>query len=278
MSGIFLTMKRIPGGVAFVVAGALAVGGLSACGGGTAGKIRNLANGTTAKRIEKFQQRLETAQKLEYTAEYESKDSSGKTETIRVAQKPPKSLFSSGDTTIINDGTDTFTCTKSGGSSGSETQCIKTAGTGGNGSLAGFTQALSGAAVVGALSAAAIVPGIDAKESTRDLAGQHMDCVQITKSKENTHPEYCVTQDGILGYVADDSGNVFSMTSFKKSTSDSDFKPTGKVVTPEDLANQATSTTIESTTSTTEEATTSTTEEPTTDTSDTTDTTDTTTG
>ena len=118
MSGIFLTMKRIPGGVAFVVAGALAVGGLSACGGGTAGKIRNLANGTTAKRIEKFQQRLETAQKLEYTAEYESKDSSGKTETIRVAQKPPKSLFSSGDTTIINDGTDTFTCTKSGGSSG----------------------------------------------------------------------------------------------------------------------------------------------------------------
>ena len=60
MSGIFLTMKRIPGGVAFVVAGALAVGGLSACGGGTAGKIRNLANGTTAKRIEKFQQRLET--------------------------------------------------------------------------------------------------------------------------------------------------------------------------------------------------------------------------
>jgi len=269
-------MKRIPGGVAVAVAAVISIGGLSACGGGTAGKIRNLANGTSAKRIEKFQQRLETAQKLEYTADYESKDSSGKTETIHVAQKPPKSAFTSGETTIINDGTDTFTCTKG---DGSETQCIKTEGTGGNGSLAGFTQALSGAAVVGALSAAAIIPGFDAKETTRDLAGQHMDCVQITKSKEGTHPEYCVTQDGILGYVADDSGNVFSMTSFKKSAGDGEFKPTGKVVTPEDLANQATSTTVEqSTTSTTVEEpttdTTDTTEEPTTDTSDTTDTTE----
>ena len=269
-------MQRNSGGRALVVAACVTVGavGLAACGGGTAGKIRNLANGTTAKRIASFQSKLESAQKLEFTADYESKDSSGKTEKIHVAQKPPKSSFTSGETTIINDGKDTFTCTPSGSGS-SDTQCVKTTGTGAGGSLAGFTQALSGAAVVGALSAAAILPGVDAKQTTRDMAGQHMDCVVITKGGGNTHPEYCITQDGILGYVADDSGNVFSMTSFKKSTDESEFRPKGKVVSPEDLANQATSTTVtteESTTTTTEEETT-TTEEPTTDTSDTTDTT-----
>src|SRR5581483_6046381 len=108
-------------------------------------------------------------------------------------------------------------------------QCLKAAGAGGASSLAGVATALSGAGVVAALSAAAIVPGFDAKQSTRDLAGQHLDCVTITKSADNKHPEYCVTQDGILGYVADDSGSTFSLTSFKKDASDSDFTPPGKV-------------------------------------------------
>ena len=107
-------MQRNSGGWALAVAGLVLFGAAGACGGGTAGKIRNLANGTAAKRIEKFQQRLETAQKLEFTADYESKDSSSKTEKIHVAQKPPKSSFTSGETTIINDGKDTFTCTPSG--------------------------------------------------------------------------------------------------------------------------------------------------------------------
>lgn len=261
-------MSRLRGGIALVVLLSL-TGGCS-----TASKVRNLANGTSAKRIEKFSQRLETAQKLVYTADYESKDSSGKSEKVHVVQKPPKSAFSSGDTTIINDGTDTFTCGPQ--DSGSGIQCIKSAGTGGNGSLAGFTQGLSGAAVVSALSAAAIIPGFDAKESTRDVAGQHLDCVSV-KSKSDKS-EYCVTADGILGFVSDEKGNVFTLTSFKKSASDNDFKPPGKVVTPEDLANQATSTTTStSTTSTTDSTTSTSTTSTTLDTSNSTDTTDTTT-
>jgi hypothetical protein len=262
-------MWRIRGGIALVVLLSL-TSGCSA-----ASKVRNLANGTAAKRIEKFSQRLQTAQKLVYTADYESKDSSGKSEKVHVVQKPPKSAFTSGDTTIINDGQDTFTCGPQ--DSGSGVQCIKTVGTGGNGSLAAFTQGLSGAAVVGALSAAAIVPGFDAKESTRDVAGQHLDCVSVNENGK--HPEYCVTADGILGFVNDESGNVFSLTSFKKSASDSEFTPPGKVVTPEDLANQATSTTTSTSTTSTTEATTSTTLDTsnTSNSTDTTDTTDTTT-
>jgi hypothetical protein len=265
-------MWRFRGGIALVVLLAL-TGGCS-----TASKVRNLANGTSAKRIAKFSQRLETAQKLVYTADYESKDSGGKSEKVHVVQKPPKSAFTSGDTTIINDGQDTFTCGPQ--DSGKGVQCIKTTGTGGNGSLAGFTQGLSGAAVVGALSAAAIVPGFDAKESTRDVAGQHLDCVSVKAGKDEKSPEYCVTADGILGFVSDEKGNVFTLTSFQKSASDSEFTPPGKVVTPEELANQSTSTTTSSSTTSTTEATTSTTEETTStttlDTSDTSDTTDTT--
>ena len=251
--------------------GLVVVVALMASCGGTAGKIRNLANGTAGKRIEKFQQQLQNAQKQVYTADYESKDSNGKTQTIHVAQKPPKSLFKTEDAIVISDGTDTFTCSQSGGNR--QMQCLKAAGAGG-GSVAGFSQALSGAAVLAAVSAAAIVPGFDAQQSTKDLAGQHLDCVTITKSADNKHPEYCVTQDGILAYVADDSGSSFSLTSYKKEANDSDFTPPGPVVTPDDLAKQAlssaTSTTVaDSTTSTT--VTTATTD--TTNTSDTTDTT-----
>src|SRR4051812_40738778 len=116
-------MQRNPGGRALVLAAIVIVGGISGCGGGTAGKIRNLANGAAAKRIQTFQSKLESAQKLEFTADYESKDSSGKSEKLHVAQKPPKSSFTSGDTTIINDGQDTFTCSPTGDNN--TTQCLK---------------------------------------------------------------------------------------------------------------------------------------------------------
>src|SRR6476646_6375944 len=119
-------MKWNLGGRALSVATVVAmVIGIGACGG-TAGKLRNIANGTAAKRIENVQKKVEAAQKLEYTADYESKDSSGQTNQIHVAQKPPKSSFKSGDTQVINDGTNTYTCTKSG----SDTTCVKTEGTG----------------------------------------------------------------------------------------------------------------------------------------------------
>ena len=257
-------MKRFSGGIALVVALAM-----TASCGGTAKKIRHLANGTTGRQIEKFQQQLQNAQKMVFSADYQSTDSGGKSQTIHVAQKPPKSLFKTNDTTVVNDGSNSYTCSPSG--SNGEVLCIKTAGAGGGGSLAGVATALSGATVLAALSAAAIVPGFDAKESSRDLAGQHLDCVTITKSADNKHPEYCVTQDGILGYLADDSGTTFSLTSFKKEASDSDFTPPGKVVTPEDLANQATSAATSTTVTTATTATSDSTA--TTDTTDTTDTT-----
>ena len=256
-------MKRLPGGIALVVAVAI----LGSCGG-TAAKVKNLATGASTGDVQKVLQQVQNAQKLVFTADYQSTDSGGKSQTIHVAQKPPKSIFKTNDATVINDGTNTYTCSASG--SNNEIQCLKTAG-GASGSAAAVATALSGAAVVTALSAAAVLPGFDAKQSTRDIAGQHLTCVTITKSASNTHPEYCITQDGIIGYVADDSGTTFSLTSFKKDVSDSEFTPPGKVVSPDDIANQATSGATSTTVTT---ATTDTTNSSdTTSTSDTTDTT-----
>src|SRR5438270_436009 len=108
-AGYCWRMKRVSGGIALIVAVAM----LSSCGG-TAGKLKNLATGKTGKQIQQFEQQVENAQKAVFTADYQSTDSGGKSETIHVAQKPPKSLFKTNDTAVINDGTNTYTCSPSG--------------------------------------------------------------------------------------------------------------------------------------------------------------------
>ena len=250
---------------------------LSGCGAiGEAKKIKDVASGKTAKQIEDFQKRADKAKTLTYTVEYQGTSSNGsKSEKIFIAQKPPKSVYKQGDSTIIDDGSKTFVCSPD--SSTNQTQCLESGPSGA--SPQGFVQALSVTGVFAGLTALAIVPGITVKNSSRNIAGEKVDCVSVESTRKNDKGKFesCVTSDGILAFTDNGDGDVFTMTSFKRSASDSDFKLPGKAVTTQDLLNQATSTTT-STTSTTEATTSTTTADDTSTTSTSEDTTSTTGG
>jgi hypothetical protein len=231
---------------------------MSGCGAvKEAGKVKDLASGKTAKKIQDFQKRSEAAAKLTYTADYEGQSKGNQPEKVHIAQKPPKSIYSQGDTQVIDDGSKTYICSPDGNTP-PKIQCLESGPSGVN--PQGFTQVLSSTAVFAGLTALAIIPGVNVKESTRSVAGENLDCISIEANKKKF--ESCVTKDGILGFTDDGDGNVFTLTSFKRSASDSDFKLPGKAVTQQDLIDQATSTT--STTSTTEDRSTTTTSEDTT--------------
>lgn len=225
-------------------------GGCSAIS--TANKVRNLANGKTAKEVEDFQKRAEAASKLTYSAEYDSKSSNNSTEKIRIVQKPPKSLYVQGDSRLINDGSRTIQCSPEGSDS-KKVQCLDL-GIGGT-NVGAFTQIFSAPALLQSLSVFAILPGVSVNKSTKNLAGENLDCVRIEVSKDKKHVESCVTSDGVMGFYDDGDGSTFTLTSFKRSASDKDFDAPVKPVTPDELAKQAqkeaTSTTVESTTTTT---------------------------
>ena len=257
-------MKRLVVGAAIFAL--LSTSGCSAVS--TANKVRNLANGNTAKEVQDFQKRAEAAKNLTYTAAYDSQSAgTNKAEKIRIVQKPPKSLYAQGDTVFIDNGSRTITCSPDS-SQGNKMQCLDVGPTGAN--PATFTQLFSAPALLQSLAVFAILPGVAVTKPTRNLAGENLDCVRITISKENKHVESCVTSDGVLGFYDTGDGNTFTLTSIKRSAADKDFDAPAKPVTADELSkqlqNQATSTTLRSTTTTTESSSS-------TDTSETTDTT-----
>ena len=257
------------GVVALVVA---LIGGTSCGAISEAKKIKDVASGKTAKRIQDFEKRAEAAKTLTYTVDYEGRSKGDKPEKIHIAQKPPKSVYQQGDSTFIDDGKKTFLCTPDS-NSGGKIQCLESGPSGAN--PQGFVQALSVTGVFAGLTALAIVPGITVKDTTRTIAGEKVDCVTVESTRKVAKGKFesCVTKDGILASNDDGEGNVFTMTSFKRSAADSEFKLPGPAVSPEDLLNQSTSTTAPPRTTTTTEDTTTTTEDTTTTTEDTTTTT-----
>lgn len=239
-------MRKSLFGVAIV--GLLATSGCSALS--TANKVRNIANGNTVKEVEEFQTRAEAAKKLTYTAEYDSKSSgNSKAEKIRIVQKPPKSLYAQGESLFIDDGKRTITCSPDS-SQGNKMQCIDVGASGAN--PGAFTQILSAPALLQSVALIAVLPGVSVKKSTRNLAGENLDCVRI--EVDNKHAESCVTSDGVMGFYDGDDGNTFTLTSFKRSASDKDFDAPAKAVTAEELSkqlpDQVTSTTSRVTTNT----------------------------
>lgn len=275
-------MKRT---LAFPVALALLTS--SACGAVSnaahvAHGISNIANGKLPKQLQDFDAKAKAAQTAVFTAEYKETTTSGgtsstdKNQNIVIVQKPPKSKYQQGDSLLIDDGKNEISCGPTGDNN--KEQCLiigPSTGTNGLGTgVAGFTQAFSLPAIITAFEVAAIVPGISFHNTTRDVAGQHLDCVtlDVHQNGKNNHSEYCETKDGILGYVDNGDGDVFSLASYSTGVSDSDFTPPATPKTQQELINEATSTTEEpSTTSTTAASTdTSTTDTSTTDTTPTT--------
>jgi hypothetical protein len=184
---------------------------------------------------------MEAAAKLTYTAEYDS-TSGGKTEKLRIVQKPPKSRYEQGGSIVINDGSKTVVC--SDDSSSGKPQCLDAGADSGGGSVASFTQVFNAPTLFAGLSVLAIVPGVKVTESKKTLAGQSLDCVKVDVSSEKKSAESCVTSDGVMGFWDGGDGNTFTLTQFSRSASDSEFTPPSQPVTQQQLLDQATSTTF----------------------------------
>lgn len=224
-------------------------------GCGAAKDIKDAAEGVknAEKDTKELEARLARSKDLTYTATYEVKSKDSKTEEIVVAQKPPKSSYSQGETQLIDDGQKVISCTKPSG----KDQCVEVgphtdAGIYGAGAGLGFGFAFNPATFVGLYTTAAIVPGVEAGKSSRNIAGQDSECVSIkvTRGTDSGQGfEGCTTNDGIFTYSDDGDGNVVTLKKFDKSASDSTFEPPAKVQTQQDLINDATSSTSRSSTS-----------------------------
>ena len=156
------------------------------------------------------------ARHLTYWATY-SAVAGGKTSTVTIAQKPPKSNFSASGGQVIDDGKTTYYCptkSSSGGtdsSGGTGTSGNSGAGTGTttcisvhrSNPLLSLENTFSPALARGAFALArhgilSRVLGVKASSSSATFAGQPSTCVTV--SVHGRTAKYCVTKQGVLAY------------------------------------------------------------------------------
>lgn len=223
--------------------------GVMLVGCGAAGDLKDAADGI--KNVEKDQKdieaRLARAKDLTYTATYEVKSKDGTTEQLVVAQKPPKSSYRQGGLLLVDNGERVASCTKDNG----KDECVDVgphtdAGIYGVGAGAGFAFAFNPAAFPGLYVTAAIVPGVDAGRSNRDIAGQPSEClsIKITRGSEQGQGLVgCTTEDGVFSLYDDSEGNVTTLVKYEKSAAASAFETPVKPRTQQEMIDDATSTT-----------------------------------
>jgi len=225
--------------------GAAAIVLIGGCG--AARNIKDAADGIkdAAKDSKDLEARVAKSKEITYTATYESKSKDGRTEEVVITQRPPKSSYKQGDSQIIDDGLRVISCSKSSG----KTECVDVgphtdAGVYGMGGA--FSFAFNPASFIGLYTAAAIIPGVDAGRSTRDIAGQASKCVSIklsAGSDKGKSFEGCTTEDGVFTFSDDGEGNVVTLTKFEEQASDASFTPPATVRTQQQIIDDATSTT-----------------------------------
>jgi len=237
-----IAMGKFSGVLAIGASGLMFLAGCSA-----ARDIKDAANGikNAEKDIKDLEARVARSKELTYTATYEVKNKDGTTEDIVVAQKPPKSAYTQGGTQVIDDGEKVVSCTKRGGKDECQELGPHTdAGLYGAGF--GFSFAFNPATFTGLYTAAAILPGVDASKSTREIAGQKSECVSIKATRGSDSGKSfsgCTTDDGIFTYSDDGDGSVVTMKRFDKQADDSLFEAPAPVRSPADLGGVVTSTT-----------------------------------
>ena len=130
MSGIPTRRIRMhwAAAVPLVAAGLLMAG----CGGSSTSSSTSTASsgptttGGSSSQLKSFGSSIESAKNATFKAVYTSTSSGGGTETITLAQSPPKQVFSTTDSsgstsTLLNTGTATYSCD---GSSGATPTCL----------------------------------------------------------------------------------------------------------------------------------------------------------
>jgi len=233
------------GASAIVLVGACSGGGGS---GGGAGGVKD-----AAKDSKDLEARVARSRQITYTAMYEVKGPDTGPEEVVITQRPPKSSYQQGDKQIIDDGLRVASCAMSNG----KTECVDggphtDAGVYGTGGA--FSFAFNPASFIGLYGAAANIPGVDARRSTRVIGGQSSTCVSIklgAGSDNGKSFEGCTTNDGVFTFSDDGEGNVVTLTKLEKKASDASFTPPAPVRTQQQVISDATSTTSAGTASST---------------------------
>jgi hypothetical protein len=217
----------------------LAAAGISACGSSSSDDATDTTEASSSKTtasdsndngssVDDFASDLQKGKNVEFDATYESKTSGGTdASTFRVAQKKPKSLFetTSGDstTTIINDGTDTFVCSKSGTE---DVTCIKSpSGSGASSAAAPMLALVDAGNIAQTLRGYDRLPGIDVSRSSKTFAGEKATCVsvKVRGGGAGNDGTWCATDSGVIAYV-ESGGSTLELTDFSTDVSDSTFE------------------------------------------------------
>jgi hypothetical protein len=203
---------------------------LAACGGGgsssttatTAGSKKQAAavndSSDPSKQIDALSSSVDAASKATFKAVYTT-SGTGSSGEITIEQKPPKSIFNSGDTSVINDGTSTIFCSNTGG----QKSC--TAQSGAANPMASLVTLFSPAAAIAAMkqahsALAAKVAGYNVSFTSETFGGQSSSC--MTVNAHGQEGKYCVTKSGILAYSGT-AASYFQLSSYSSDVPDSDF-------------------------------------------------------
>jgi hypothetical protein len=185
---------------------------------------------SASAQIQSLSAAVRTGQHATFKATYRAHNPGGTSESVTVEQMPPRSVFSAGTSSVLDDGTRTYFCSPSGGSE----QCVSEAVSGsGTSPLASITAVFDPATVLNEFRAAeaAVVAhsaGSRVAFSHATYAGLAATCVDVTH--ESTTVTYCVTNSGVLAY-ASTAGSTFELTAFSSSPPASDFTlPAGATV------------------------------------------------
>ena len=190
-------------------------GGNSGSGGGS----------SAASRLANLSSSLHAAEGAPFKATY-SGSYNGQTQTMTIAQDPPKSSFGVANAVIVDTGSQTYYCPTT-----ANPTCINASS---EDPLSSLVDAFSPKAALSQLQAARAAvagraAGYNISFSSATFAGQPSTCVTAKSSSASW--KYCVTDKGYLAYASSGPQQVFQMTSFSTNVSASDFAlPSGATV------------------------------------------------
>lgn len=211
----------------------LAGGALSACSsGGSEGSGSSssaMSDGADSSQDSgSISSRLDGQSSKSFKATYDMLSGSG-TQTITVAQKPPKSSLSTEGSTVITDGSKSIVCS----GAGTDVSCISM-GSGSANPAAGVMNLIDAKSIASVLKgyesqAAAKIAGVSIEEGSRTFAGIRSTCVTVTTGKTDVG-EWCVGDNGVLTYVSS-GGSKIELKSYSADVSDADVSvPAGATV------------------------------------------------
>ncbi len=223
------TIVAVALGAAFALAACSSSGSSSptstAAGSSGGGNSGGRGGSSEASRLASLSKTLNDAQGSTFKATY-SADYNGQSQTMTIAQAPPKSYFEVADAVVIDTGSSTYYCPTT-----PNPTCVSATT---ENPISGLVNAFSPKAALGQLQAAEAavaskIAGFDVSFSSATFAGQPSSCVATKASGASW--KYCVTDAGQLAYASSGAQQVFQMTSFTSNVNPSAFAlPSGATV------------------------------------------------